>query len=334
MTPHQYIVRETNDVKTEKLYWDKVVSFCYSRIRESSPAVFRTLTGPRISGFLGFISYDFFMSGKLTGPGKFVKRAGIDLSECLEDPVLLDTPKKIFERKIRYEKVRPMPPEKDAVVSPADAKMLTGSLNDTDMFFVKEKFFQYKKLFGEDKREWLDAFLKGDFAIFRLTPEKYHYNHLPVSGVVKDIYEIGGSYHSCNPGAVVMVVTPYSMNKRVVTVIDTDVPGGTGIGLVAMIEVVALMIGEIVQCYSETGYDDPSDVTVGMFVKKGCPKSLYRPGSSTDVLVFQEGRVEFAGDIMTNQNDRSISSRFTTWFGNCLVETEVKVRSGIACRKV
>ena len=52
------------------------------------------------------------------------------------------------------------------------------------------------------------------------------------------------------PGAVVALVTPYSKNSRVVTIIDTEVPGGTGVGLVAMIEVVALMIGEVVQCYS------------------------------------------------------------------------------------
>ena len=83
--------------------------------------------------------------------------------------------------------------------------------------------------------------------------------------MVVDIYEIAGGYHSCNPGAVVQVVTPYSKNKRVVTIIDTDVPGGTGVGLVAMIEVVALMIGEIVQCYSADGYDDPLP-----FVKPGC----------------------------------------------------------------
>ena len=31
---------------------------------------------------------------------------------------------------------------------------------------------------------------------------------------------------------------------------DTDIPGGSHVGFVAMIEVVALMIGDIVQCYS------------------------------------------------------------------------------------
>ena len=50
-----------------------------------------------------------------------------------------------------------------------------------------------------------------------------------------------------------------------------------------MVEVVAMMIGDIVQCYSDTAYDDPKGVTPGMSLKKGQPKSLFRPGSSTKV---------------------------------------------------
>jgi len=52
--------------------------------------------------------------------------------------------------------------------------------------------------------------------------------------------------------------TIFKEQERVVTVINTDTDGGTGIGLVAMIEVVALMIGDIVQRYSETQYLDPA----------------------------------------------------------------------------
>jgi len=101
------------------------------------------------------------------------------------------------------------------------------------------------------------------------------------------------STHSCNPDAVISVATPYSKNKRVVTVIDTDVPGGTGVGLVAMIEVAALMVGQIVQCYSKEKYDDPVPIYQGLFMDKGMPKSLFRPGSSTDILVLQKGRMRF-----------------------------------------
>jgi hypothetical protein len=57
-----------------------------------------------------------------------------------------------------------------------------------------------------------------------------------------------------------------------------------------MIEVVALMIGEVVQCYSDVRYENPQPIKPGMLLRRGQPKSLYRPGSSTDVVVFQPGR--------------------------------------------
>jgi phosphatidylserine decarboxylase len=223
-----------------------------------------------------------------------------------------------------------MPGDPAVVVSPADARALVGSFRDTSSLFLKGKFFEYGELFGLDKRSWLAAFEGGDFALFRLTPEKYHYNHVPVSGRVVEVYEVPGGYHSCNPGAVVAVATPYSKNKRVVTVIDTDVDGGTGAGLVAMVEVVALMVGEVVQAYSRRRYDGPCDVRPGLFLEKGAPKSLFRPGSSTVVLVFQPGRVEFAADLVQNLRVPGVRSRFSHGFGAPLVETDVKVRSGVA----
>ena len=171
------------------------------------------------------------------------------------------------------------------------------------------KLHQYlQELLRPDKDRWLGAFMAGDYVISRLTPEKYHYNHTPVAGRVVDIYESEGSYHSWHPEAVIALATPFSKNKRVVTVIDTDTGGGTGVGLVAMIEVVALMIGDIVQCYSETQYLDPHTVQRGMFLRKGCPKSLYRPGSSTTVLLFQENRVDFAPDLLRNLHRQDVWS--------------------------
>ena len=188
-------------------------------------------------------------------------------------------------------------------------------------------FFSFDELLGSDYSNWRDAFTDGDFAVFRLTPDKYHYNHVPVAGQVVDFYTIDGTYHSCNPTAVVAIATPYSKNKRVVTIIDTDVPDGTGVGLVAMIEVVALMIGDVYQAYSREAYNGPQDIHKGLFLRKGQPKSLYRPGSSTDILVFQEGRIDFATDILENMGKVNVSSRFTKGFGKPLVETDIKVRS-------
>jgi phosphatidylserine decarboxylase len=212
----------------------------------------------------------------------------------------------------------------------ADACMLIGSFVDVSNLFLKEKFFDLRELLGEDKGDWLKAFADGDYAIFRLTPEKYHYNHVPVSGVVRDFYRIDGANHSCNPAALVEIAAPLSKNRRFVSIIDTDVDGGAGAGLVAMIEITALMIGRVDQCYSEEKYDNPQPMRTGLFLKRGCPKSLYRPGSSTDVLLFQRKRVRLDADLILNQTTPNFPSRFSSGFGKPLAETEVIARSQIA----
>jgi phosphatidylserine decarboxylase len=222
-----------------------------------------------------------------------------------------------------------MPADPSAVVSPADARLLVGSLAPGSALFLKEKFFTLKELLGAGKRCWLKRFRNADCAVFRLTPEKYHYNHSPVSGRVTDVYTVDGACHSCNPAAVIAAATPLSKNRRAVTIIDTDVAGGTGVGKVAMIEVVALMIGDIDQCYSNRHYDNPRPAAPGMFFKRGQPKSLYRPGSSVDVLLFEPGRVSFSADIVENLYRLDVRSRFAEHFGRPLVETEVTVRSEI-----
>jgi phosphatidylserine decarboxylase len=326
---HQYVERDTGTVCTERLYSDRMIQLFYSSLRERASIMLGALSSSRMSSVLGYINYDLFLGGKIVGNTRFLRALGVDLEECLEPASSLRTPRRVFERKIRYWQTRPMSGDTGVVVSPADAKVLLGSFCRQQSLFIKDKFFDYEELLGADKRDWLQAFHRGDFAIFRLTPEKYHYNHTPVAGRVVDCYEVDGQYHSCNPSAIVALATLYSKNRRVITVIDTDVPGGTGVGLVAMIEIVALMIGDIVQAYSDYRYANPRPARPGQFVRKGVPKSLYRPGSSTDVLLFQRGRLEFDADLVRNLNHPGAVSRFSHGFGAPLVETDVQVRSSI-----
>ncbi|MGO9567984.1 MAG: phosphatidylserine decarboxylase [Desulfomonilaceae bacterium] len=322
---HQFVDRESGKVCTERLIGDKAVRLMYSVCRERAPFLFKALTSARTSRLLASIQYDARLANRA---GASLKKYGVDLAECVE-PESLTTLRKVFERQIRYWECRSMDERPVTVVSPADSRVIIGSLSESSSLFLKEKFFDLEELLSRDKPEWNRAFLNGDFAVFRLTPDKYHYNHTPVAGQVVDIFEIPGDYHSCNPGAVVALVTPFSKNRRVVTIIDTDVQGGTGVGFVAMIEVVALMIGDIVQAYSETRYENPRPVEPGMFLGKGLPKSQYRPGSSTDVVLFQQGRIKFAEDLLRNLRLYGVQSRFSIGFGRPLVETDLKVRSTI-----
>ncbi len=326
---HQYIDRETAAVRSEQLYGDRIVNYLYSVVREKAPFLFKALISSSISHLVGLWNYDVTFGPAFSGVPSFCRKLGIDLSECVDNPLTFDSPRHVFERKIRYWQRRPMEPDNWTIVSPADSKLLLGSLRTHPQLFLKEKFFDVYELLGHEKASWHRVFQDGDFAIFRLTPDEYHYNHVPVSGVVLDYYEVDGTYHSCNPGPIISVITPYSKNKRVVTVIDTDVPGGTQAGRIAMIEIVALMIGAIEQCYSERLYDEPQRMKKGLFVRKGQPKSLFRPGSSTDVLVFERGRMTFCQDLLANQRRRDAVSRYSLSFGSPAVETAVKVRATI-----
>jgi phosphatidylserine decarboxylase len=327
---HQYVDRETRTVKTERIAGDRMVRAIYSPMREYAPALFRALTSRRTSRLLGFVRYD--MPG--IGSGRVHRAAAdleVDLDECVDVSTALSSPRSLFERQIRYWECRPMVPQEWTVVSPADARCLIGSRREHSMLFIKEKHYTIGELLGERGSNWDRLFRDGDFAVFRLTPDKYHYNHVPVSGRVTDVYGVDGYFHSCNPSAVVAANT-HAKNMRVVTVLDTDVPGGSGVGYVAMVETVALMVGAVAQVYSETRYDNPREVRVGMFLRRGQPKSLYRPGSSVDVLIFEEGAVRFASDLQANTIRNDVRSRYTLGFGRPVVETDVRVRSLIAWR--
>lgn len=325
--PHEFVWRDTGRVQAEELFCDRVITYLYDRVREHAPSVVRALASGRMTRLLGFFNYDLPLGARLSGARRLVERLGIDLEECVEPPEFYTTARRIFERRIRYEACRPMEPDPQAVVSPADARVLVGSLDAASHLWVKDKFFSLSELVGP---AWARRFTGGQFAIFRLTPEKYHYNHVPVEGVVVDFYELEGAFHSCNPSAVVAMATPYSQNRRAVTIIDTDVPGGSCCGMVAMVEVAALMIGRIEQRYAPRGYQPYQPMAPDLWLRRGQPKSLFLPGSSVDVLVFEPGRVAFAEELLRHQLRADVRSRFSAWLGSPWVEVDVRVRSTIA----
>ncbi|MEM8883413.1 MAG: phosphatidylserine decarboxylase [Planctomycetota bacterium] len=327
---HQFVDRPSGELRDETFFGDRVVRLLYGAAREDGSLLMRALTSQRLSKWLGYLNYDFPLAAKLTGSRRFTERLGILADECVDDPSTFRSARDVFERRIRYWDCRPMDADPSVVVSPADARMLHGSLHDSPTLRIKERFFDFEELLGADRTRWLHRLHGGDFAVFRLTPDKYHWVHTPVAGRVVDVYAVDGGCHSCNPVAAVAEVGALSKNRREVTIIDTDVEGGTGVGLVAVIEVVALMIGAIEQRYSATGYDAPRPIETGLHVERGRPKSIFKPGSSTVVLLFERGRIRFDDDLDANVAHPRARSRFTVGIdGARLVETDMNVRASI-----
>lgn len=330
MTAHHYVERANSSVVPETFSGDPIVSFLYSRVREDAGWLYRALTSARLTDLVGALRFDIRPASPNRMRRRYAREMGIDFTECLAPPETLDTARKVFERQIRYWECRPMETDCAAIVSPADARLLVGSLERGSSLFLKDKFFDVDDLLGRDKPIWRRVFRGGNYAVLRLTPDKYHYNHVPASGVVRDIYEVDGVFQSCHPAVVVAQATPFSKNRRTVTILETDLPNGSQIGLVAMVEVVALMIGDVVQCYSRERYDEPRPVRAGMHLERGAPKSLFRPGSSTVVLMFEPGRVRFCEDLVENLRRGDVRSLYSAAGSRPLVETDVRVRSTIA----
>ena len=326
---HQYIERATGNVVREHLLGNSVISALYSPALEKAPLLTRLASSRYVSRMLGYLNYDNVLSSRATGILKFLRDSGIQLSEFVGNLSEYDTARKIFERQIRYWNCRPMPANPRAVVCPADSRALIGSMKESSGLYLKQKFFSFPELLG-DGSPWQRSFEGGDYAVFRLTPEKYHYTHSPASGRVLDFYSVEGRYFPCNPNAAVQLMTPVSKNRRVVTVLETDCPNGSAIGRIAMIEVVALMIGQIEQRYSEDRYESPRSIEKGMMLRAGAPKALFRPGSSTVVLLFPPNRIQFANDLIDNQHRGGVHSRFSLTLGSPLTETDVAVRSLLA----
>lgn len=327
---HQYVDRATGSVCTERFVGDRIIEFLYSPVREYAPAVFKALTSSCLTHWLAFFAFNMQSIG-ITRTRKLARALNIREDEMLDPETALRSPRNLFERQIRYWECRPMPVDQETVVSPADARCVIGSFDDHSHLFLKEKFFSAQELLGERGTPWLRYFEHGDYAVFRLTPDKYHYNHCPVSGVVVDFYEVEGDCHSCHPLAVTLV-RPYAKNRRAITIFDTDVTDGTRVGWVAMIEVVALMVGGIAQCYSERYYEQPHPLEIFEFARKGQPKSLFYPGSSIVVLLFEKGRVRWDEDLVFNSLRKDVRSRFSFDLTRPVVETDVQVRSSIGRR--
>ena len=327
---HQYIERATGAVRTEQLLADRAVGWLYSTAREHAPTLFKALTSRVATDVIAALNYDVSLCTPWLGVAPKLRKLGVNTEEMIVAPNASTSLREIFERQIRYWECRPLPAQSSRVVSPCDARVMVGNSAGRHALFIKEKFFELGELFGAERKA--QPFADGDWAIFRLTPEKYHYNHVPVSGRVVDFYEVDGAFHSCNPSALLSVAGPYAKNRRAVTIIDSDVADGTGVGRVAMIEVVALMIGKVVQRYSEIAYSGARPLSCGLFVGRGAVKSLFRPGSSTVLLLFEKGRIRFDDDLLGNSRRTDVCSRFSAGFGGALVETDVLVRSSIGRR--
>ena len=182
---HQYIDRATGNVVREHLLGNSVISALYSPALEKAPLLTRLASSRYVSRMLGYLNYDNVLSSRATGMLKFLRQSGIELSEFVGNLSEYDTARQNLRAPDPLLELPSLPLDPRAVVCPADSRGLIGSMEESSGLYLKQKFFSFPELLG-DGSPWQRSFAGGDYAVFRLTPEKYHYTHSPVSGRVLD----------------------------------------------------------------------------------------------------------------------------------------------------
>lgn len=325
---HEYLALSSGEKLSESLIADRVIRFLYSTARESPSALQRIAASRFVTMALSGWEFDRPLREPHRAIEAMANRLRINLDEVAGKATAMRTYRDLFERQIRYWDVRPMPAPAGRLLSPADGKALAFGFRRDAMLPVKAKWIAIPELVGSTDLASILGATAG--VIVRLTPDAYHYVHAPASGLVRSHRLIDGELHSCNPAALVTFTQPYIANLRRVTVIDTDVDGGSNIGLIVVVNVAAMMIGRIEDAYCELRYDVPSTLAPGDFVRAGQPMALFRPGSSTSIVLWSQSRARHVAALARNACRTDVNSRFSQWLLAPWVESAVRVREALA----
>lgn len=217
--------------------------------------------------------------------GRFAEGMGVDLSGARTEPGGFESFREFFTREIDLSR-RPVDPHPNAVVAPADGKILAyPGLDPGRRFRVKRSLFDLAGCLGDPTLA--DLYKGGTLVIQRLTLRDYHHFHFPVNGVPGEARSLPGRYEAGGPYSLRSLVPFYGENSRQVTLIGTE-----RFGQVAIVEVGAMTVGTIRQCYRP-----------GHTVEKGERKGYFDLGGSTIVLVFEPGTVRLDEDLCASTRE-------------------------------
>lgn len=226
---------------------------------------------------------------------RFARSYGIDATEAerpLSEYATLD---EFFTRRL-HPHLRPIDPETDTVVSPADGTVIeTGLVREGQLVQVKGILFELDELLADaDAARRLDG---GAYLTTYLSPRDYHRVHSPISGSVIGWEHVPGTLFPVGAKSVMREPGLFIKNERLVTLIEGDV------GLCAVVMVAAVGVGNITAAYdSEVATHEKSfrrahvrhrRYDVPRAIAKGDEVGTFHLGSTT-VVVFEPGRVELA----------------------------------------
>ena len=176
----------------------------------------------------------------------FVRKYGVDLSECKGTIDDFDTLADFFVRELK-EGVRTIDPSPDVLVSPVDATVHTvGEIQGNSFVQAEGRLSGVGKLIGVgDPRtpgvspEEATRYDGGSFTVLYLSPKDYHRVHTPREGRVVGYRYLPGQLWPVFAAATARVADLFAVNERMVYQIETDM------GLITEVLVGAFGVGHM-----------------------------------------------------------------------------------------
>ncbi|SCW26936.1 phosphatidylserine decarboxylase [Ruminococcaceae bacterium YRB3002] len=180
-----------------------------------------------------------------------------------------------FTRRVRPD-ARPVDPDKNAFISPADSKVLLYRITDDLRMNIKGRDYSVDELVGG--KTDVSSYHNGLALVFRLSMDDYHRYCFVDRGRLLSSYSIKGKLHTVSSLSKDYKI--YKENSRVVTLYSTD-----NFSEIIQIEVGALLVGKIV------------NREVDAFAK-GEEKGYFEPGGSTVIILVRDGIISIDDDII------------------------------------
>ena len=199
----------------------------------------------------------------------FVRRHGIDLSECAGEE--FESFNDFFSRKIKEDR-RPVASESSALIAPCDGLLSVYHISEDTVIPVKQSRYTVSSLLGGGSVS--ERYQNGICLVFRLCVNHYHRYCYMDSGVKGENVFLPGQLHTVRPIALEKFPV-FTQNCREYTVIQTD-----NFGDIIQMEVGALLVGRI------KNWHGPGNV------RRGEEKGMFLFGGSTVIVLLEEGRAQ------------------------------------------
>ena len=214
-----------------------------------------------------------------------VRQYDVDLSEAATaDFGAYESFNAFFTRALR-DGARPLDPEPEAILCPADGRVSqAGAIDHGRIFQAKGFDFGTGELLGDDARA--APFHDGSFVTVYLSPRDYHRVHMPLAGELVETVHVPGRLFSVAPGPVEGIPRLFARNERLVCHFES------ALGPFAVVMVGAMLVSGVATVWN--GVEIPPYATEilrrdwrgrGIWLKRGAEMARFEMGSTVIVLL-------------------------------------------------